>query len=137
MDKVNFWQRLLKIVISCIIAYIAIGYIVFATVVLHYEISLLPDDELIYTAVDKQKRFGSLSTRVHNVTEPTTPRSSMTLVYGLSFSFLIFMCFIIIQIYFLVSSGLPMVQNNLYTLIVLQSTILMVTSSWTYLKIRI
>lgn len=67
MDKVNFRQRLLKTLIYCFFAYIALGYIVFASVVLHYEISLLPDDKLIYTAADIQKRSGTLSTRVHNI----------------------------------------------------------------------
>lgn len=66
MNITTFWQRVLKIALYSFIAYVAIGYLVFILVLLHHEISLLPDSQPVTVSVSSDIN-ATLSARVHNI----------------------------------------------------------------------
>ncbi len=67
MNQVNFWKRLFKMVVCCLISYVVLGYVIFAFVILHYEVNLLSDNKPALAITDNNGAGGILSTRIHNI----------------------------------------------------------------------
>ncbi len=64
----NNYRPILRIGLYSLIAYVAIAYIVFITMVIHYEISLFSPAEPVATraSIDRDS-YGIVSSRIHNV----------------------------------------------------------------------